>query len=484
MKLLSRPTRRVALLVTLLAAPLSAAPLELEDVLATVRRQYPPLLAAWMQQDFANGRVRQALGAFDPIVSATLALRPMNYYDGANAELMIEQPFSTWGGGVYGGYRISDGFLASYQRKIRTAEGGEAFLGVELPLLRDGDFDKRRAALGKAAVERELVNPFILKQYLDFHRAARITYFDWVAAGKRLAVAEELLRVAKERDDSLRQQAEEGALAEIVLVDNRRLVVSRELSVISARQKFEQAAIKLSLFHRDLQTGEPLIASRDQLPADFPPVRALDSLQLISDRGRAAFRRPESREIDLLIAKSKIDKRLARNNLKPNLDLAVELNQAVAGTVPDDIDETELTGFLKFSVPIGRNEAKGRIAAVETKIRQLEQKREFARDKIFADADNSFAALRAAYQAIERTALNMSLAEQLEAAEADRFDEGASDLLALQIREQSTFDARVTEIDAYFDYFKAMADYKAAVATDAPSHLLSSGRIGSTRSAR
>ena len=68
----------------------AAAPLQVDEVLGRVREQYPPLLAAWIQQDIATGRVRQAMGAFDPILSGALAVRPMNYYDGSNFELMVE----------------------------------------------------------------------------------------------------------------------------------------------------------------------------------------------------------------------------------------------------------------------------------------------------------------------------------------------------------------------------------------------------------
>jgi hypothetical protein len=56
---------------------------------------------------------------------------------------------------------------------------------------------------------------------------------------------------------------------------------------------------------------------------------------------------------------------------------------------------------------------------------------------------------------------------ELETAENEKFAQGASDLLALQIREQATFDARVLEIDAKLARLKAMADYQAAVAADA-----------------
>lgn len=462
---------RFILLLCAASPTWGAAPLELDDVLASVRAQYPPLLAAWMQQDIANGRVRKAEGAFDPTLSATLNLRPLNYYDGSNGEIMIEQPLRELGGSIYGGYRLSDGFLPDYERKIRTANAGEAVLGFKLPLLKDRNFDSRRATLEKAELDRELTKPLILKQHLSFLRSARVGYFTWLATGKRLEVAEQVLQIAKERDTSIGEKVKEGALAPILQIDNHRLVVSREIAVLNARRKFEEASIALSLFHRELATGEPILPTRENLPSDFPSLPELETFDLVSDRGRAAFRRPEVRQIDLLLAKNSVEQRLAQNNLKPNLDFAVELNQALGSSRPSDIERTEVTALLGFSIPIGQNEAKGRLEAVKAARAQLETEREFARERIFADADDSYSAVEAAFQALNQTLLNVQLSEELERAENQKFQQGASDLLALQIREQATFEARQLEIDARFNYFKALADYHAAVAKDAPSHL-------------
>ena len=69
-----------------------------------------------------------------------------------------------------------------------------------LPLLRDGNIDRRRAALWQAQIDQELADPIILRQYLDFTRSAALSYYTWVASGQRLALAEELLRIAKDRD--------------------------------------------------------------------------------------------------------------------------------------------------------------------------------------------------------------------------------------------------------------------------------------------
>jgi outer membrane protein TolC len=81
---------------------------------------------------------------------------------------------------------------------------------------------------------------------------------------------------------------------------------------------------------------------------------------------------------------------------------------------------------------------------------------------------DSHSALVAAHHALLKTRLNVDLARRLEEAENEKIRQGAADLLALQIREQATFDAQVLEVDALNEYFRAQANYRAATAIDAP----------------
>ena len=57
---------------------------------------------------------------------------------------------------------------------------------------------------------------------------------------------------------------------------------------------------------------------------------------------------------------------------------------------------------------------------------------------------------------------NTDLASQLEKVEQDRFALGASDLLALQLREQGAFQARIDEIESLNQYFRAVSDFVVA----------------------
>jgi outer membrane protein TolC len=301
-------------------------------------------------------------------------------------------------------------------------------------------------------------------------RASTISYYTWLAAGKRVQFAEELLRIAQKRDTAIAEQVLRGASARIVQVDNRRLVVSREIAVVQANRRFEAAAIELSLFLRDKQSSEPILARGDRMPVDFPAHTARDSSQMAEDIDKAWIRRPEVRRIELTIQKTNIDRDLAKNNLMPSLELGINARQAAGGTIPKDkkIGREEVEAKVEFKLPLERREAKGRVDVAQAQISRLQNERQFARDRIAADVRDSYSALIAARDTLRQTRINVELAQQLEDAENEKLEHGATDLLALQIREQATFDARVLEVDALLEHFRAEANYRAAVAADAP----------------
>jgi outer membrane protein TolC len=450
--------------------PARTGPLRLVEVLDSVRAQYPPYLAALIEYDIAAGRLRSAQGAFDLNLTAAGVFRPSAYYDGNTSYAMLDQGLPFWGGSVYGGYRYSDGFLPPYN-KDRAQGDGEMVLGMRLNLLRDGTIDKRRATLTKARIEQELADPIVLKQYLDFIRTASIAYYNWVGAGKALALAESLLQIAKDRDGNIRDLVDDGAAAPIIITDNERLVVSRQINVVKARRMFEKASIQLSLFHRD-SNDEPILSERSRLPGTFPTADRPDDGSLSSDIAKALIFRPEVRAIQLKIEKSEIDYRLAKNDMLPNLDVAVEVNQVSSSRRTfNDIEEVEVEGRVEFKMPLQRREARGRVETTEGLIRQLLAEEQFARNKIAADVRDAHSALDAASLQISQAQRNVVLARELEKAESDRLQAGASDLLPLQIREQATFDAQISEVQAFADFFKAEADYRAAIAAEAPASL-------------
>jgi outer membrane protein, heavy metal efflux system len=449
-------------LLPLLAHAAKVEPISLAAVVKSVSSQYPPYLMALIERDIAAGRLRQAQGAFDLNFLSKGSFNPTGFYDGSSADFVFDQPLPFWGGNAFAGYRISSGSLADYD-KSRTQVDGELRMGLRLNLLRDGPIDSRRAALWKARLDQEIADPFIQRQRLDIVRTASRAYVNWLAMGLRLGVTENLRRIAQDRDDSIGQLVAAGQLAPIVKVDNERLVLSRELAVVQARRRFEAASIELSLFFRDA-LGQPIQVTRQHLPTQFPNVELLVKENL-GPATKAAYRlRPELRRINLVAQKFGIDEKLAKNGLLPNLDLTATVSEDIGSSPYKDLNQTESMLGLEFKMPLPLNEANGRLEVVKAELARLDNDAKFTRERITAEILDGWSAISAAAEQIGQTRRNVELSEQLERGERERFEKGASDLLALQIREQAAFDARLLEVDARADFFRAKADFEAATA--------------------
>lgn len=450
-------------LVPLLGTTLSALePITHSAVIRSVTSQYPPYLMALIERDIAAGRLRQAQGAFDLSFLAKGSFNPTGYYDGSNGDFIFDQPLPFWGGNVFAGYKISSGSLADYD-KNRTLLDGELRAGLRVNLLRDGPIDSRRAALWKARLDQEIADPFIQRQHLDIIRPATRAYYNWLAMGKRYNVSENLLRIAKDRETAIAELVEKGQVAPIVKVDNERLVISRQLNLVQARRRFEAAAIELSLFYRD-ERDEPRIITRDHLPALFPKTSPVSEKEVGPAISQSFVKRPELRRIGLVMEKLGIDQKLAKNALLPNLDLTASVSENLGPGPYKDRKETETSIGIEFKVPLQRNEAKGRLQTISAELERLTADAKFARERIVTEIRDAYSAITAAHEQISQTKRNVELAVQLEQAESKRFEQGATDLFALQIREQATFDGRLLEIDAQAEFFRAQADYEAATA--------------------
>ncbi|MEJ2540812.1 MAG: TolC family protein, partial [Gemmatimonadota bacterium] len=428
-----------------------------------VEATYPPLLAALIERDVREGQLQSASSIFDLDLFAKAKGTPEGYYEYTTMEAGAEQFLGVWGSTLYGGYRLTRGeTLPDYYRE-RTQEDGEATVGLQIPILRGGATDKGRTALAQAEVGARMVDPYIARQRLDFLRAASVSYYKWLATGLKLRLARELLQVANERTAGLEQLVEDGLRAPIVLVDNQQLVVSRRLEVIAAERDFQGAGVALSLFLRT-PDGDPVVPGEERLPDVFPQPDLTGEPGIEEGLSRAVELRPELVQLELELEMVELERRLARNTLLPYLDARIEAAGNFGDELYSDRSETEVRGELSFKMPLQRREARGKVEQVEAKSGQARQKLAFATDKVSAEVQKAWVALQAALDQTDLAALNVQLAQQMREVEAEQFRVGASDLLALQLREASAFDAEKKAVDAYLDFYTALADYRAAVA--------------------
>lgn len=454
---------------TLLSVNATADELQFEEVLNKLKQFYPPYLAAIIEEDIADARVRSAIGGFDSTIEFQAQLAPENFYDGSYYELMFNRPFETIGGNFFAGYRLSEGFLPDYKRAVRSGRGGEAVLGFDVSLLKDRTIDGRRAKLRQSEIDRLMAKPGIQFQQVEIIRLARLAYYHWVIRSKILEKTKLLLENANERQKALELEVAEGARPEIVLVDNQRLVIERQIAVIKEEQALENASLALALFYRSTKDSSPIYLKRDRIPNTVSIPLPTTLSDLAKHQHRISLNHPQLRKLDLMIKRWEIDVELAKNNLKPDLSLAVELNQSLTGNTPSDIDETELTTLLKFGIPLGQNEAKGQRDAALSKIEQIVLEKKFKRESLRNSLQQAHNSMLASYQGIDLAEKNVGLARQLFEAEQEMFAQGASDLLKLQLREQAAFSSELTYLSAVSLFMQSYADYHAIAVTDLTS---------------
>jgi len=446
---------------------LSAGPmLQLRDVVDSIFATLPQLQVVSADRQIEGGRAVSAWGKFDTKLEASAIEQPLGFYENFRHAIGAKQP--TWSGAdLFAGYRIGRGLFEPWYENRDTNNGGEFKAGFSVPLLRDRAIDKRRADVLKSQLARRAVEPEIQAQLLTFIREGSKAYWDWVAAGQSRRVAESLLQLALERDGGLRKALELGNIAEIEVVDNQRLIVSRRAKLIEADRKLQQAAIKLSLWLRS-PDGIPRVPVPQLLPPEFPEPQ-LPNRELMQAAADVALNvRPELARLSLVAQQAEVELANARNDLLPGLEFSVDASQDVgeASNSLRDKQPFKLTAALLADVPLQRRDARGRMQSAQGKLAQVNAKRRFTGDKITAEVRDAISALITARDRIRQARRSVELNLQMERAEQRRFELGNSDLLVLNLREQATANAAQTEVDALAEFFKAMADFRAAIASE------------------
>jgi outer membrane protein TolC len=438
----------------------SSGPLTLAQVLASARFHAPQVLEAMARVRGAEGRLTSTQAAFDTVFSAEAESRAFGYYGGTMGGVSLVQPFSNNGGYAYGGYRISSGAFPVYEDQFVTNQAGEVKAGAIFALMRDRAIDERRFARTLAEADIEIAKADRLMIAIGVQRAALSAYINWVAAGLRLKVFEDLLKLATDRQGGFERQVKEGASPRILLTENEQNILRRESLAVQARQQLDQAAATLSLYLRD-GNGRPLIPTADRLPGTLPPLLAPAMAR--ADTGTIASRRPDFRTLEIRIRQQSQRLALDRNNFLPRLDLKVEASQDFgAGSFTRRPGEGKVG--LSFTVPLQQSAARGRIAQTNAEIEAVRQRARLLEDQIGAEVTQLAVAVEATAKLRRIAEDEQDRATTMAGAERRRFQAGASDFFLVNVREEAAADAQVRALDAAIRQIAANAELAAVTA--------------------
>ncbi|VWX48328.1 TolC family protein [Novosphingobium sp. 9U] len=431
-------------------------PLHLRDLLSSSARHAPQILEGLARVRAAEGKRLSVDGAFDTVFSAEAFTRPSGYYDGSFLDLKVTRPFETIGGQTYSGYRVSRGSFPIYEDKAYTNRLGEIRVGAVFSLLRDREIDERRFARTSADADVALADAERQMIAIGVQRRAIDAYSSWIAAGQRVGVYAELVKLAEERQAGLRRSVDAGLRPAIVLVENDQNLLRRRSLLVQAQQALTVAANSLSLYWRD-HTGAGLMPTPVHLPSELPAV--IPAKYSMADRFRPDQAAAELRE---RLVRERLT--LDRNSLLPRLDMEVEASRNFGdeGLGGRSRFGNDVRFGLRLSVPLQQRGARGRIAQTEGEIAAARQRIRWLDDQISAEIRGLGVQARALERVVAIAVEEKSRADQMAVAERRRFTMGASDLFLVNTREEAAANAALSVIDVQLRRFAISADLAAA----------------------
>ena len=435
-----------------------------DAVLESSATRFPDILAAIARERAARGDVQSAEGAFDLVFNADGFDRVSGFWTGRVLNTEARQNLRAFGASVYGGYRISDGTFPIYEDINFTNTGGEFKVGALFSLLRDRKIDSRRFRVADATLAANQASLDVMLTQVGVQQKALNAYWRWVATGRELIVYRGLLDIAEARAAGLDEQVRKGAKPEIAIVENQQNIIRRRVFVTEAERNFAVAANALSFFFRD--EADSLVApSLEQLP----PKIILPALENTtpydtSKVNDALAGRPELRSLQIAIERAENEVALGENSLKPKLDLNFEVSRDLGNIAEGGIsrDSTDTIIGFRFSVPLQRREARGRLSRANAQLRAARLQERRVEDQIEVELRNILTDLNAALTLSKLAESEVEQSEAMVEAERQRFNLGASDFFFVNIREERAADAQIRAIRADFNGRIARTSYDAA----------------------
>lgn len=447
-------------------------PTEWLDVINSAQKFFPTILASQAAILEKDAGILEANGNFDPRIDGSAYSRLNGLYDSSYAGAGFYQELPFMNAEVFSDYSLSDGDFPVYQNQFITSDNGKVRLGIALSLLRNRDIDDERFAVQKAEIEKNIAELNLQNEQLGIFRQAFIAYNQWLISARLLAAYEELLEVALVRGEALSRQVEAGDVAEILLVENQQAILQREGLVVDANRQLQLTAERLSLYLRN-NDGQPLYPLYDDslaVPLQDESFLDIPIQELIGD---ALSVRPDIAAIKSLQEQVQLERQLAENLAKPQLDLSLYSSRDLGSRNLGDGQlgriGTDNVVELSFSIPLETRTARGRRDAANARLDGLAQELFLLVNEAERDIRSAIVNLRATSELKDVALEELMVAQTLADAEARRFEAGNSDFLSLNLRERMLGEAQLRRWQAELNHQIALANYY-GVSMDLPMY--------------
>lgn len=429
--------------------------LNAEQFLNIVKQYHPISQKAKINIKIAKAEVLNSRSAFDPILSHYTAQKTFNntnYYNYSASEITIP----TW----YG-IELNAGIenLTGERLDNNQTLGKTNYIGIDIPLLKNLVYDKRRAFLQQAKIFEEMA---VVDQKIalnDLSINAMEAYWNWVKAYQVYLVVNDNVIVNQKRFNLIKRTFQNGERPAIDTLEALTQLQSFEYLQNEKWLQFLNEGLNLSAFLWT-QNIQPYT-----LPTSIIPQQGWENetnisnfnLDLDSLINLAESNHPELIYYNLKLDALALEKRLKFQELLPKVDL--RYNQlgkgyAITNSPSSAFFENNYQYGLKIEIPLRLSQGRGEYQKAKLKI----QSNEIAQsEKLFniqlkvKNYHNEFEMLK---KQIVLQSSNFENYQQLTKAEVSRFNNGESSLFLINSRENKALDALGKLIELKTKYFK------------------------------
>jgi outer membrane protein TolC len=425
----------------------SAYAISEHDIIKSVIHHFPLIEEAELKYKSAKEDVTTSEGAFDHKITFKSRNRIEDKYDNQYFETSIERQTPFGGLGLITGLRQGRGNFPFYDGKYFTSGAGELFAGLTMPLLRDFQTDEYRTELQISKYKLKAQKAELeIKLNVYIHKALSL-YYKHLFNNQKIKIRKEILEIAEQRQQMLEKKFKAGDIENLKVIDNQRSVDKRKDELLKTEIEWIDSKTQLEIFLKD-QSGNQISLTKDLLPVDdIKPVNK--EVINLSDL-------PQISVIDQEIKAINAKKELYEQSKLPGLKLELLGSRELSANRPYDQEALQIG--IKFDIPLENRKARGASLSSEYKFLALKKQRDYLEQNLQQQYTYSHEATKLSQTRWEIVSSEYQKTLKLSQAEKTKWDQGASDLYIVNLREQDTADSEIKKWNVWYEYHQYHID--------------------------
>lgn len=429
---------------TLFGVPDSTRAFTLENLYQLILKNHPGVKQAALLSEVARQEIRLARGNFDPKLEAEFKSKQLNgktYYDifGSSLKFPTILPFDPSIGLDY-----NKGAYLNPERYIDDEFNYQQFYaGISIPLGRGLFTDERRTALRQAELFKDMTEAEQVKMINKLLLDAAKDYWEWYYAYHNYRLLNRSVRIAEEIFGRVKNNYNFGEASSVDTVQAKITWQQRIIEQQEAFIDFKNSGLHLSNMLWD-SLSNPLELDLRWVPVLNPDTWTLtpEGLKVLADQARVNH--PELKKIEVKIYQLEVERKLAAEYLKPQLNLNYyAINQPInpQGDVSFIIDDNYKIG-IDFSFPVFLRKERSKLALTKLKISNTKFEQSITERQIINNLTGIYNQLTNLQSIMANQKQMVESYEKLLAAELLDLQQGESDLFKINVQQEKLIQAQ------------------------------------------